>query len=37
MEMPKPAVVQVDFRSDEFDPRSRASQVSSVAVEVASQ
>ena len=31
----KPAVVQVDFRSEEIDPRSGASEVSSVAAKVA--
>jgi hypothetical protein len=35
MEMPKPAVVQVDFRSDEIDARSGASKMSSRSAEVA--
>jgi hypothetical protein len=34
-EMPKPAVVQVDFRSNEPDPCSSASEISSAAAEVA--
>jgi hypothetical protein len=33
--MPKPAVVQVDFRSAEIDPPSGASEVSGGAAEVA--